>query len=374
MKKIVIDARFYSKKTGGIGRYSKNLIKELAKIDKENQYFALIQTDAEKEWEIEEKNFSKLVVDINYFSFAEQTKLLFVLKKLKPDLVHFLNFNHPILYNQKFVSTIHDLTLNFFPAGKMSQSILRKTAYKTTMKHAIEKSDHIIVPSKATKDDLIEYLRAKNEKISITYEATDDDLKTVNTFRVAQIFEKFKIKKPYLLFVSQWRPHKGIIELLAAFEKILNNFPDLSLVIAGRGRADLGDLVEEVKVAQRRLPIVTTGFITDEELSALYQEAKLFIFPSHYEGFGLPMLEAAKFKIPIIASKASCMEEIMSDGAKYFRVGNEFDLANVVTEVLTDRALFSKLSIKAQERAKSFSWNKTAKETLAVYKKILAEK
>lgn len=372
---IVIDARSFSKSSGGFGRYSQNLIHNLAKNDTNNRYSVLLDKKGMEEWDLSVNNFNPVLVDIPYYSVHEQTRLLNIIKKLKPDLVHYLNFNHPILYRGKYIVTIHDLTMNFFPAGKKSRSPIRKFGYNKVMKDAVNVSRAIIVPSSASKNDLINHLHAPQNKINVVYEAADDFLSSKNV-KVApnKILNKFSIKKPYLLFVSQWRPHKGIAEMIEAFKAAHVKFPDVSLVMTGKGKDDFQDIIHLVKKAQESYPIITTGFVDDTELRALYQEAYAFVFPSRYEGFGLPMLEAASFGCPIIASDASCMPEVMDDAALYFKTGEAKDLSDQIIRVLTEKQLRCKLGLKAQDRAKFFSWQKTAEETLKIYKKILNDK
>lgn len=371
-KTIVLDGRFYSLSTAGIGRYCQNLIANLAKIDQINQYYVLLNKIGRSEWNIKQDNFKPVNCEIEYFSFPEQTKLAGQIKALKPDLIHYLNFNHPILGSGKFIVTVHDLTMHFFSSGRKSRSIVRKLAYKSVMRHAVSASRAIIVPSVASKDDIVKYFRPKPDKIFVTYEAADDFNKGGITDQIQTATKtKFHITKPYFLFVSQWRPHKGLPELIDAFKIITSKYPNYQLVITGKGRIDFSDIIEKVTEAQALYPIITTGFVSDQELGALYQDALALIFPSFYEGFGLPMLEAAQYGCPTIASKTSCMPEIMQDSAEYFKVGDAKDLAQKMEKALTDKGWRSRLGVKARERAKLFSWQKMARETLDIYNKIL---
>lgn len=372
MKRIVIDGRMYSAQNAGIGRYSQNLLKNLAKLDHENEYFVILDQSGLKEWQISNKNFHPIKSDFVRFSFGEQTGLIKQIKSLKPDLVHFFNFNHPLLYNAPFVVTIHDLILDFYPSGRAGKSKLRKLAYKQTMRHAVKASQKIIVPSKATATDLIKYYQAEKSKIEVTYEASDDKKIVLPTpVEQEKTLSKYKITKPFFLFVSQWRPHKGLPELIKAYEIICQKHNNIQLVLTGGGKQDFQNIIELVERAKKTLPIVTTGFIEDEDLAVLYNHATALVFPSHYEGFGLPPIEAASLKLPTIATNTSSLPEVLGDAGIYFKSGDEKELAQKMEQILTETGLRSKMSEKVMLRAKQFSWRKTAQETLNVYQKIL---
>ncbi len=365
---IVLDARLYRRSTAGIGRYSRELIKELAAIDDHNHYTVLLTPDDAAEWATYSANFKKMVVPIKHFSLAEQFQLPGILDSLKPDLVHFLNFNHPLLYKGKFIATIHDLTMNFFPTGRQKLPILRQ-AYLMVMKHAAIAANAVIVPTQTVKDDVVRSYGALPQTIHVTYEGVEQPAGAVAKPK-ADYFKQIGITKPYILFVSQWRPHKGLGVLVEAFAKIRQQH-DVQLVITGKANPSFPEIPALIEASSERAHIVTPGFVDDQMLEALYAGANLFVFPSWYEGFGLPPLEAMALGLPVAASNSSVMPEVLGDAAVYFDAHSANDMAQVISSTLANPGLLTQLRQKGPVQAKRYSWRKMAEETLAVYKKVV---
>ncbi len=370
--KIGIDARFYRSSTAGIGRYTRGLLKNLAKIDKKDLYTIFITPEDDKEYDIVADNFKKVVIPIVHYSLSEQTKFLSLLNKGRFDLVHFLNFNHPIMYNRPFITTIHDLTMLLYPVGRSQKSWMRKAAFQKVMKNAAQKSSEVIAVSNETKKDIIKYLGAHEEKIKVIYEAYDGiyhdqyaKSKLVN-FR-----KKYSLTDRYILFVSQWRPHKGLPELIESF-KILKekyNIPH-KLVITGKPNEHFPQIISSIDKSKFKKDIVLPGFVPDLDLPLFYNAAELFVFPSLYEGFGLGPLEAMACGTPVASSNLSCMPEILGDAAVYFNPTNVHGMAKTINEVLSDKNLREKMSKSSLHRVKKYSWEKMAKETLELYQNV----
>jgi glycosyltransferase involved in cell wall biosynthesis len=367
--RIAIDARFYRSSTGGIGRYARGLVKELSKIDDENEYTVIISRDDLPEFDIKKDNFKPLVVDFIHYTIAEQTKFLKLLNDHRFDLVHFTNFNHPILYNGKFVITVHDLTLMLFPYGRQKSSI-KQFAFRAVMKNAINHAEKIISISKATENDLVKYLSADTKKIDVIYEGIDSSyaqnlkIKTQSL----ELRKKYNLQNPYILFVSQWRPHKGLPDLVKAFEILKEKYNvEQDLVIVGKPNKEFPDVIDAINNSKFAKNIVKPGFIDEADLPLIYQNADLFVFPSHYEGFGLPPLEAMASGIPVVASNISCMPEILGDAAEYFDPNNSADIAEKIYGVLSMKDKQKSMINKGFDQIKKYSWHKMAEETLRVY-------
>lgn len=370
--KIGIDARFYRKSTAGLGRYTQSLLKHLSQIDKENEYIVFITKEDDLEYDIKAKNFKKVIVPITHYTLAEQTKFLHILNTYNLDLVHFLNFNHPILYNKPFIVTIHDLTMLLFTVGRSQKSLLRKFAFKTVMKNAVQKSKYVIAISKATKKDIIEHFHTNKDKIKVIYEGYNQIYtKNYSQKEIEKIKNKYNIKKPFLLFVSQWRPHKGLPNLIRAFEKIKTNYKlDIQLAITGKPNKDFPQIIQSIKSSTFKKDIITPGFVDETDLPILYKTCLAFIFPSFYEGFGLGPLEAMASGASVISSDLSCMPEILGDAPIYFNPKNIGKMTNIIYQTVTDKNLLEKMKQKSLLQAKKYSWQKMAKETLDLYEKI----
>jgi glycosyltransferase involved in cell wall biosynthesis len=371
--KIAIDARFFRSSTGGIGRYTRALIRELMKIDKKNDYTIYITPKDEEEYNLDRSNFSVKVVPISHYSVNEQIKFLQILNKEKFDLVHFTNFNHPIFYSGKFVVTIHDLTIMLFPTINQQKSILKKFAFNSVMQNAVWKSNKIIAISEATKADVIKYLKGDSAKIKVIYEGIDDkyQIQNIDNNKNNIIKGKYKLTDPYVLFVSQWRPHKGLPELIKAFEILKEKYQvKYKLVLVGKPNLDFPEIIKRINSSKYINDIILPGFVADDDLPYIYHNADAFIFPSQYEGFGLPPLEAMAAGTVVVSSKTSCMPEILGDAAIYFNPRNPNDIAEKLTEVLSNNKMQKDFIKKGLTHIKKYSWENMARETLKLYESI----
>lgn len=370
---IGIDGRFFRSETGGLGRYTQKLIENLLKIDKQNQYFLFL---TEKDWkeaeEFEAQNLTKVLSDIVHYSFSEQLKLPQILKKFSLDLVHFTNFNHPVLFRGKFVVTIHDLTMLLYPQGRSQKSKIRQFIMKKVFQNALLKSQRVIAVSNHTKKDLIRNFKTDPSKISAIYEGVDKKFQKAGSFEINKLKKKYNLKKPFLLFVSQWRPHKGILTLISAFEILKEKYQkDLQLVLIGKENPNFPEILQKIKKSKYQKDIILPGFVEDSDLPVWYSAASVFVFPSLYEGFGLPPLEAAACKTPVISSDASCMPEVLQKAAWYFKAEDAQDLAKTISKLLTSSKIQSILRKEGKEILKKYTWEKCARETLEVYKKVV---
>ncbi|MCL5406907.1 MAG: glycosyltransferase family 4 protein [Patescibacteria group bacterium] len=367
--KIGIDARMYRSTVAGIGRYSQNLIKNLLALDKNNEYILFMTLADKKEFEnyfienslkIENYKLKIVVVDIPHFSLAEQTKLPKILEKENLDLMHFLNFNYPMRYKGKFITTIHDLTLLFYPQAAKDMNLIKHLGFRLVMKKACQNATKIIAVSKTTKKDIIKKFKVPNEKIAVIYEAADDptSLRHVAELRGAS---KKNADKPIILYVGQFRRHKNLKGLIEAYQILKQELP-CKLVILGKKEnlnLDISSLKDD---------IVMPGFVSDEDLKMWYKTASVFVMPSFYEGFGLPGLEAMMAGTPVVASRTGSLPEIYQDAALYFDPFNSRDIAAKIKEVIINKNLHDKLIQNGLRISRVYSWKKTAEETLKLYK------
>ncbi len=367
-KHIVIDARFLFNDAATPETYTQQLIRNVTALDRVNRYTILLNQVDAAEFDITAPNVRGLVINIPYYSLAEQTKLPKILKNLKPDLVHFTHFNHPLRFVGKFVVTLHDLTVVYYPVGRQQRNPLRRWAFLATMRHAAHHANKIIAVSHTTRDDIVKDLGGD----PATIEVIPEGLSFVSKAKSGnEDLTTYGIRSPYLLYVSQWRPHKRIEDLVAAFERIAKEYPKLQLVLAGKPNAAFPAIIDRVEHSPMRHRIITPGFVPDELMSALYQGAELFVFPSLYEGFGFPPLEAMAMGTPVIAADASCLPEILGDAAKYFEAGNVTSLADAMTELLDDESARQELSKLGKVQAAKYDWKTVAQETHAVYESLL---
>ena len=368
--RIGIDARFFGSIGKGLGRYTQKLIENLEKIDDQNRYFIFLRKENWDEYQPKNKNFTKVIADIPWYGFWEQIRFPGLLKKFKFDLIHFPHFNVPIFYKGKFVVTIHDLILFHFPtkrASALSPLVysLKKLAHRFVIKNAIKKSQKIIAVSRHTKKDIEKQFSVPGGKITVTYEAIDLAQKTP-VKPGEKIFEKYGIIKPYLLYVGNAYPHKNLERLVLVFREIAKRHPHLHLVLVGKEDyfyKRLKKFTSENFVKN----VIFADFVPDIYLGIVYREALLYVFPSLYEGFGLPPLEAMAKDIPVASSSASCLPEVLGEAAAYFDPNGMAEMAQIIEKVATDNELRAKLIAAGREQIKKYSWEKMAKETLKIY-------
>lgn len=369
--RIGIDCRMYRSSVAGIGRYSQNLIKNLLEIDQNDEFVLFMTPEDKKEFEnsikIENLKLKIIIANIPHFSLTEQTKFGRIIAAENLDLMHFLNFNHPINYKGKFIVTIHDLTLLLFPKTAKETNIFKYNAFKHVMKKAIMNSSKIIAVSQSTKKDIIKFFKAEPKKIEVIYEAADDKT-TKLTADSLKLKALYNVTCPVILYVGQFREHKNLRRLIDAFE-ILRKVVKCKLVL-------LGNYESETKknsllgTSQFKNDIILPGFVTNQELEDWYQISTCLVFPSLYEGFGLPGLEAMQAGLPVVASNVSSLPEIYQNGALYFNPLDKDEIAGKIKEVITNQKLRQDLILKGIEVVKKYSWRKTAQETLDLYKQI----
>ncbi len=306
-KRILIDGRFIGEGES-IARYVLELTKEILKLDKENDYTLLIRPIGEREVEqypeiINAENLKIDVLDIPHYSVAEQTKLLKYLNREKYDLVHFTQFNHPVLYKRPFVVTIHDLTL----VGHLHYfNFIKRLAYNLVMSTAAKKSKKIIAISEFTKKDVIDYFKVSEDKFEVIYHGLDFDKFSPNIpnkeQRIKEFKEEYKIAEDYFLYVGAWKKHKNLLRLLKAYYEFAKGKDDSipQLVLVGKNDPKEPEIKTEIDCINERLKkqvnkaIVLTGpvDIRSDKLPIIYSGALAYIIPSLSEGFGWPPLEA----------------------------------------------------------------------------------
>lgn len=368
--KIGIDARMI--KATGIGRYTENLIEGLSKIASGNQYILFFKREEFDSYKLPGSNFKKVLADFHWYGIKEQLNFPTLINDQQIDLMHFPHFNVPIFYKEKFIVTIHDLTLNKYKTIRAStKSIiayeLKHLAYNYIIKNSIQKSKAIITPSKFTKKNVIDYFKVSEGKISVTYEGGTSE-KILNIKGDDSILRKNNITSPYILYVGNAYPHKNLETLIASVEDINNEY---KLVLVGK----IDEFYERIKkiVNEKKLNsrIIFTDYVSDEDLVSLYKNAKAYVFPSLNEGFGLPALEALSFGLPVASSNGSCLPEVLGDAAVFFNPNDSKDMADKINKLIINENLISSLQIKGDERVKKFSWDKMAEETLKVYENSL---
>lgn len=368
--RIGIDARLWDQT--GVGRYIRNLCINLQKIDKKNRYTLFVRNNDLKsvKEKINSSNFTIVTSDIRWHSFKEQLQFSQTLLDENLDLMHFPYFSLPLLYKKPYVVTIHDLIINHYPTGKASTLFplfyyLKLYFYKFVIYMGAKRAKKIIAPSLATKSEILDHLRVGDQKVSVTYEACDENIYKENNIKSLK-----GISGKYFLYVGNAYPHKNLENLLKAFSKFLVTTKDVKLVLVGNKDYFYKNL--EKKVDSMNLEnVYFFGKATDDELSYLYKNAVGLVMPSLMEGFGLPVLEAMASKCLVICSDIPSLKEIIKANAVYFSPNDINDI-----KFCLENAYYQKYDPEIIDNAyrlsKNFSWEKMAKETLEIYESSIS--
>lgn len=318
------------------------------------------------------KNIKEVInFDVPIYGIKEQFKFPYKeLKKLKPDLLHVPHYNVPIFYKGDMVVTIHDLT--HLVCSEFFGSKLKILYAKIMMKIAIKKAKFILTVSESTKRDIIRYFKVPEDKIKVTYLGVKDDIKRKEKSEIDYLYEKFSIPrdKKLLMYVGNLKPHKNLERLLVAFSRLKDN-KECSLLLVGKAFENYNVLEDREKELNISDNVIHTGIVSEDELVDLYNLVDLFVFPSLYEGFGLPIIEAMACGTKVVSSNSSSLPEVGGESIEYFDSKNIEDIANIIEKELAKEDTEVEINSR-MDWAKNFNWKKTSKEVkdvFALYKK-----
>lgn len=281
------------------------------------------------------------------------------------DIYHFPNFVCPPLRRGRVVVTVHDLAFKRLPHTLEPRNLKYLTEH---MPDTLARADRIIAVSHATARDLEEFMGVSRDRIAVIYEGVDDHLKRPDAASVAAMRERLKLNNPYLLMVGTVEPRKNIPFLVDVYEA-LGDF-DGDLVLAGMKGWRAEPIIEWMRNSSRAAQIRWLQYVPEEHMASLYAGAELFVFPSLYEGFGFPPLEAMLCGTPVVAANAGALSEVLADAAVLVDGFDEQTWADVVHRALGDPELRAALIRKGMERASQFTWDRCARETWAVYREV----
>lgn len=359
---IVIDARVINSSTG---TYVRELLNHLQQIDLENTYTILVPSKDIAYWQPSAPNFSVIAADFDNYSFAEQFGFKKFLEELSPDLVHFCMPQQPVFYRGRRVTTFHDMTLLRTYNSDKNWLIfhLKQLVGRWVWKRIARVNDHIIAISENTRREYMEFSRIAPEKMSVVYEAGEAQTGKLSPYKKLP-FDRF------ILYVGQQSDYKNIRRLGDAHQLLLDDYPDLGLVLVGRIKDD-ARRNQTYFDNQKYKNIHFTDYVNDAERDWLYTKATAYVFPSLMEGFGLPPLEAMSYGTPVVSSSASCMPEILGDAPVYFDPTDTQDMAMKIEQVLSDTDLQQTMRTRGYAQVKKYSWQTTATQTHDIYMNVL---
>jgi glycosyltransferase involved in cell wall biosynthesis len=338
----------------GVGRYTVGLVRALAARGD----LDVVQVVAEKG--LVPADAATIVARHHPFTPSGAVELGALVRRSGCDLTHCLHFPVPAPKSAPCVVTLHDLS-PLVVDGLMPSGV-RRLAYRAMNQRAVKVADEILTVSEHSASDIVRVLGVPAERVTVAPNAADD----FSSGAVGPV-PAFVGDKRYILSMGNTKPHKDLPTLLRAFAAM--DAADMLLVLVGKDPGDYASRVLGDDSAASR--VLFTGPVSDEELRALYAGATVFAFPSRYEGFGLPPLEAMSFGTPVVVARAASLPEVVGEAGLYAEAGDVRGFAEAISRVVSDRALAEDLGRRGLAQAGKFSWSHSAEKTVAVYRRVL---
>lgn len=355
----------------GIGTYTYELVNSLNSVDNKNDYLVFMPDNCKDSLNLNRNFIQANITEAAEGSFWDVVNIPNILKDYKIDLYHVPQngIGLPVEKECPFLITLHDV-IPFKMPETVSKSYLK--IFTENIPSIIERCDGIVTVSDYSKKDIVETLNFPEEKIFVTYLANEDIYVPIDKILSRHIIKKnYSITDKYILYVGGFSPRKNILGLIEAFGILMEKYHEnIKLVIAGRKGSSYEtykNRAEELNIDDK---VLFPGFIALDDLPYLYNASELFIYPSFYEGFGLPPIEAMACGVPVIASDTTSIPEIAGDSARLIDPQNTSDMAEAMLNVLQDEDLRNELIQKGLKRSRQLSWKNTAKQMLNVYEKF----
>jgi glycosyltransferase involved in cell wall biosynthesis len=375
--KIAIDIRRMNE--FGVGTYTRNIIRALGRMDRRNKYFLLGSHEKVSEIGPLPENFKTIPVSPPD-TFRGFFQCHAVVGRLGCDLVHIPHlFWRPRYLPCRYVVTVHDM-LDHMYRGRNGSGLKRTFHFQLT-RRALKKAARIFAVSRFTKSEIENFFGIDPGRIEVVYNAIDERFLTGHATDADRQFlaERYQVSSPFLLYAGRISPHKNIVRIIEAFAALKaelskqNIFPDLKLIIIGDELSKHSDLRRTVVRGGVQNDVRFMGFVPIEVLRIFYDAAKVFVFPSLYEGFGLPPLEAMAHGTPVLTSNTSSIPEVVGNAAVLVNPENVFEMMRALQRVLLDSDLREKMRQRGYEQVKKFSWDTSAAEVLAGYEEVCGQ-
>jgi glycosyltransferase involved in cell wall biosynthesis len=369
--RIAIDVRKIN--DFGIGTYLRNLIRHLPRFDFENDYYLLCYPQDKELLKSLTATFHLHFVNAPNYSVSEQWSIPFALKRIRADLFHAPHYVLPLLTPCPSVVTVHDVIHLLFPQYLPSQFASHYARFM--IGRALVKASLVMTVSKASKRDLLGFFDVDEAKILVIPNGIDPSMtRELTAEEIERVRRRFQIAGRTALFVGNIKPHKNVERLIAAFAKVREDpaFDDLTLIVVGDEISKYPSLRRTVERHRVRAQVRFFGYVPEMTLVALYRAADVFVFPSLYEGFGFPPLEAMANGTPVVTSKISSLPEVVGDAALTVDPYNVDEIADAMKRILTDPVLRKELVASGRKRSDLFSWEKAVAEVHAAYMRVLA--
>jgi glycosyltransferase involved in cell wall biosynthesis len=364
----------------GVGTYIRNVVRILTRLDRQNDYFVIGGRDRVREIGPMPDNFHIVPFSAEeatyrgYFGFRE------VLRHYRCDLVHIPHLlSTPLRLPCPYVITVHDV-LDFMYRAENSGG-LRRIVHRYCTQLVLNKAARILAVSQFTKKDIQRLFDIPDDRVEVVYNAIDERFGRGHASDADREFiaERYQTNYPFILYAGRISPHKNVARIIEAFSAVKaeldkeGKYPDLKLIIIGDEVSRHPDLRRTVIKSGVQNDVRFLGFVPIEVLRTFYDVAKVFVFPSLYEGFGLPPLEAMAHGTPVVTSNTSSLPEVVGSGAVMVNPENVFEIMRAIHRVLVDQALREKLKQRGYEQVQRFSWEDSVQRILRVYREVAGE-
>lgn len=366
---IGVDATPLLGERSGVGNYTARLLAAQLKTEPEREYLLYSNRPLENlELGLERARQIPGYLPTSRWLWM-QVMLPRLINQTEPDLCHFTNALAPLWLNKPYVLSVYDATLFLYSRYHPRTRLL---AIRMMLPLAARRAAAVITISQSARRDLLRILKIPPEKIHIVYGAAPQHFEPVTSpAELARIRQKYKLPEQFLLYVGTLEPRKNLSRLVRAFSRLKEQGQPHKLVLAGPWGWSMNDFQQQIERLELNDSVQMLGYIPDEDLPGLYSLATVFVFPSLYEGFGLPPLEAMACGTPVLSSKNSSLAEICGDAAYLVDPLDEESLVAGLQRVLGDETLRAELGEFGRRRAGEFSWERAARETAAVYDQVL---
>ncbi len=361
----------------GVGTYTRNAIRTLARLDRENEYFLIGIPGKLGDIGTLPDNFVTVPGQPNEFSIASYLELHRILKLHRCDLLHVPHlFWKPQGIPCPYVVTVHDLLDHMYRVN--SQSSVKRNLHFQFTKRVLHHAARIFAVSNFSKADTVRLFEVPPEKIEVIYNAIDDRFRQGHASEAEREFiaERYQVNTPFLLYAGRISPHKNVVRMIEAFAALKSElykegrFEDLKLIIIGDEVSKHPDLRRACVKGGVQNDVRFLGFVPIDVLRLFYDQAKIFVFPSLYEGFGLPPLEAMAHATPVVTSNTSSVPEVVGNAAVMVNPENVFEIMRALHRVLLDQPLREKLKARGLVQAAKFSWDVSVRRMLEIYSEV----
>jgi glycosyltransferase involved in cell wall biosynthesis len=375
--KIAIDIRRMTE--FGVGTYIRNVVRTLGRLDRETTYLLIGSPEKVKEIGALPANFHMVPLTGPERSIKSYREFRAVVKRLDCDLVHIPNlFSVPRALSCPYVMTVHDI-LEHLSRAREQTGFWRSLHFQLT-KRVLSGAARIFAVSNFTKLEMEKLFNISPGRIEVVYNAIDERLLRTHASPSDRqvIVERYQVTYPFLLYAGRISPHKNVVRMIEAFSALKAElekdqlYPDLKLIIIGDDVSGNPDLRRTVIRSGVQNDVRFLGFVPIEVLRTFYDAAKIFVFPSLYEGFGLPPLEAMAHGTPVVTSNVSSLPEVVGNAAVLVHPENVFEIMRALHRVLLDQALREKMKERSYRQAAKFSWEKSVRRIMDVYQEVLS--